>query len=300
MRQVLGLTIAALVVTGCNVGDGEGWFTGRLWVDNCKGGESIGTQSAPGEYDLDADFFAAQPMEDSSESSIQRRNNLIVRVQPTSNNLEVSDGVLLQFVDLDRAAQAFAKGQLLEITDTSLCNGSYCTPTQEDVLRANLYLYTTCPDLRQPLVGGSHVMTPSADGSCLKHVGAGGVPPVTPLKPPCPQLTAAAKAGLEGLCAGDFNNREAQVQANIETWLGGGSGGACVYLCAFGRAQRGQSDKELEGILVDYGDTVAAIVSMNIVDGRAVSLQTCARVAGKINGMFSLEVVRGRAAQSFP
>lgn len=299
-RNLSALTVVLLVVCGCNVGDGDGWFTGSLWVDNCKGGDSLGTQSAPGEYDLDADFFAAQPLEDSSESSTQRRNNLLVRVQPTSNNLEVSDGVLLQFVDLDQAARAFAKGQPLGITNTSLCNGSYCTPTQEDALRASLYLYTTCPDLRQPLVGGSHVLTLSADGSCLKHSGANGAPPNPPWVPPCPQLTAAAKAGLEQLCAGDFNNREAQVQANIETWLGGGSGGACVYLCAFGQARRGQSDKELEGFLVDYGDTVAGIVSMNIVDGRAVNLQTCARVSGKINGMFSMEVVRGRAAQSFP
>jgi hypothetical protein len=67
-----------------------------------------------------------------------------------------------------------------------------------------------------------------------------------------------------------------------------------------GQARRGQPDSELEGFIVDYGDRVAGIFSMQVVDGRAVILKTCANVAGHVSGMFDFEVVRGRAAQSFP
>jgi len=293
------LLVAAAGAGGCLVGDGEGWFEGDLWVGNCKDGDPLGeSANKRGFYDLDADFFAGEPKEDTNQSPTQRRNSLLVRVQPTSNNMEVSDGLMLQFMDPDQAARAFASGEPIGITNRSLCNGTYCAPTQDEVLRAHLYLYTTCPDLQSPLIGSTYVLSATSDGDCLKHLDASGTPPSPPWTPPCPQLTATTRATLDGICAGDFTNRDNK--ALIQQHLGGASQGACVYLCAFGQARRGQNSKELEGFLVDYGDPVAGLVHMNLVDGRAVNLDTCAEVAGQITGMFTFEVVRGRAAQSFP
>jgi hypothetical protein len=292
------LVLAAAASAGCLVGGGDGWVEGELWVENCKEGVPLGESAAKqGRYDLHADFFAAQPQEDTNESKTQRRNTLTVRIQPTSNNMEVSDGLMLQLVDLSRIAQHFAAGEPVGITNSSLCRGTTCATSGEDELRGHLYLYTTCPDLRQPLVGGTHVLssTGTSGASCLKHVVTSGSPPVPAWSAPCPKLTAAARAGLDKLCEGDFNDRTPKDQ--IATWLGDG---ACLYLCALGEARRGQPARELDGFLVNYGDRVAGILSMRIIDGRAVTLNSCASVSGRVTGMFDFEVVRGRAAQSFP
>lgn len=292
------MAAAAAASAGCLVGSGDGWVEGELWVENCKEGVSLGESiTKQGRYDLNASFFAAQPQEDTNESKTQRRNALTVRIQPTSNNMEVSDGLMLQFVDLSRIAKHFAAGEPVGITNSGLCRGTTCSTSEEDQLRSHLYLYTTCPDLRQPVVGGTHVLTStsSSGASCLRHVDASGKAPEPAWSAPCPQLTAAATTGLDKLCDGDFNDRTAKDQ--IETWLGGG---ACLYLCALGEAKRGQSAGELDGFIVNYGDRVAGILSMRIIDGRAVSMNSCASVSGRVTGMFDFEVVRGRAAQSFP
>jgi hypothetical protein len=299
VTAILSLAQIAVLGIACTVGAGDGWVRGSLWIENCRDGNPLGDAlDKPNDFDLKADFYAGEPIEDSDKSIPQKRSSLIVRIQPTSNNPEVSDGLMLQFTDLDLAVQRFASGRPLEITNSGLCSGQSCT-NSEDPLRASLYLYTTCPHLRQPLVGSSHVMTmttsPSSEESCLRHLDETGVAPVPPWTEPCPSLDSAAVDELEMICNSDFND-QSSFDA-VGRLLGGG---ACLYLCRFGEARKGQSEQELKGYHIDYGDRVAGIFSMQIVDGRAVTFQTCANVSGEVRGMFTFEVTRGRAAQSFP
>jgi len=271
---------------GC-LGGGDGWVMGTLWVDNCKNGDPLGESfDRPTTFDLHVDFFTGESMEDSDKSVTQRRSTLVLRIQNTSNNVEVSDGLLLQIIELDVAARSFAAGQPIPISSSNLCPGGNCTLV-EDTLRASLYLYSTCPDGRQALNGSSYSLAPSPkDTTCLQS-GA--------LAPPCPVLADAARQSLDTMCKGDFNDRT-QAPA-ISQLLGHG---ACMYLCALGDARRGQPSDELGGFRISYGDRVAGIFSTGIVDGRAVNLQGCAGGAGEIQGMFDFELARGRSAQSFP
>ena len=288
-RQKLKLLVAVVFAACCCgcPGSGDGWIQGSLWIDNCKDGESFGDSAeSRREFDLNADFFAGEPFEDSNKSSTQRRNSLTLRIQNTSNNVEESDGLLIQVNDLDQAARALAGGILLPITASRLCPGGNC-PLAHDMVRANLYLYATCPDGRQPLWGGSHEFAPSADDpGCLFPTGNN--------PDPCPALTPAARSSLDQLCEGDFEDR-----SSFDA-VGQLLGSSCIYLCRFGDAERGQSPEEIEGFTLEYGDRVAAIISVAVIDGRAINLQTCAQVAGELRGMFDFELTRGQSAQSFP
>jgi hypothetical protein len=285
--QKLKLLLPMVVVCcGCP-GSGNGWIQGSLWIDNCKDGESFGDSAQNRrEFDLNVDFFTGEPFEDSNKSVSQRKNSLTLRIQNTSNNVEESDGLLVQINDLDLAAQALAGGTQLPITASQLCPGGNC-PLVQDLVRASLYLFTTCPDGSQPLSGSSHEFAPSTDKpDCLFPTGK---------KPdPCPPLTAATQSSLDQLCEGDFEDRSSF------DLIGQLLGGSCMYLCRFGDAKRGQDPNDLDGFVLDYGDRVAAIISLNIVDGRAINLQSCAQVAGEVRGMFDFELTRGQSAQSFP
>jgi hypothetical protein len=273
---------------GC-IGRGDGWIIGKLWLDNCKDGEPLGeAYDKQSEFDLHADFFSGEPIEDSNKSVSQRSNRLTIRIQNTSNNLEVSDGLLIQVVDLDLAARSFAESQPMQISTSDLCPGGDCSLV-EDHLRASLYLYATCPDGRQPLTGSSYTVSPSTqDATCLLSTGT--------QTSACPSLSATQRQTLEQLCESDFNDRGSYDA--IGQLLG--TRGACMFFCSLGEARRGQDPSELAGFRVSYGDRIAAIISTNIVDGRAINLQGCAGAAGELRGMFDFELARGRSAQSFP
>lgn len=286
--MTLPLLLLLGALGGC-IGRGDGWIIGKLWLDNCKDGEPLGeAYDEKSDFDLHADFFSGEPIEDSNKSVSQRRNRLTIRIQNTSNNLEVSDGLLIQVVDLDLAARSFARSQPVPISTSDLCPGGSCSLVEDD-LRASLYLYATCPDGRQPLTGSSYALSPSGqDAGCLLSTGTQTAA--------CPDLSAAQQTALEQLCAGDFNDRGSYDL--IGQLLG--TSGACMFFCSLGEARRGQDPSELAGFRVSYGDRIAAIISTNVVDGRAINLQSCAGAAGELRGMFDFELTRGRAAQSFP
>lgn len=298
MMLVLALVLTALAGPGC-IGDGEGWVKGKLWIDNCNDGDSIGeSQSKQADFDLVPDFFVGEPEADGNKSAEQRRNTLAIRIQHTSNNIEESNGLLIQFNDIDLAAEGYAKGIPLDISNSGLCQG---TPNcaYHDSLRATLYLFSACRDLRQPLVGSSFKLksVPGAttdDPVCMQpDVSVTGM---INLALACPTLTDADRQTLDTLCAGSF--QDPTKEKVISSILGGG--GACLYLCQFGDVRKGQNSSELKGTRINYGDQVAGIFSMTILDGRSIMLGTCSKAKGAISGMFSFKVVRGRSAQSFP
>jgi hypothetical protein len=76
---VLGL---ALFAGGCTVGEGEGWVRSeRLYVEDCWNGP----------FDLDPDFFGANPY---------REESLLIRIQRGDNIEEQSDGLTVLVNDI--------------------------------------------------------------------------------------------------------------------------------------------------------------------------------------------------------
>jgi hypothetical protein len=283
IRGMILLLLAAC--SGC-VGTGEGWLAGSLWIDSCNEGEPLAQK---GDFSLDVDFFAGETLEDPNLAISQRRNRLTVRIQVTSNNIEESDGLIFQFLDTAAVARAFVEKTPVPVTNRVTCSGASC-PAEEDLLRARLHLFTRCPDCRQPLVGSSAELGPgpgttSSGQPCQRPTGQD--------RAACATLTSEGRAALDALCAGSF--ADPSVGATISTYLG--IGASCVYLCRFGQAASGQ---DLAGFAIRYGDPVAALYSVRIVDGRALEAGTCAVAEGQLTGMVSFDVRRGQSGQAFP
>lgn len=294
-------TILALGVLLCGcAGQGDGWVTGQLWLENCRAGETLGeAPSKMSDFDLEADFFAAETLEDSNASINQRRNGLNFRIQDTSNWIENSNGLVLQLLDLRGIAHYFARGEPVPVTYRSpLAAGSAGTATADDLIRSRLYLYAKCPECRQPKVAASNEMklSSAASGSSSATSGVDCFVPTGKEAAPCPTLSATQRTALDKVCQGDFNDKENQ--ASIVHLLG--RSGACIFFCQLGAARRGQNPDDLDEFKVDYGDTLAGFFSFNIRDGRSLKLGHCARAQGNLQGMFSFEVSRNRVAQSFP
>lgn len=294
-RRGAALVALSLLVAGCT-GQGQGWVEGELWVENCSDGDPLGGAAAPAPFDLRATFFAGETLEDSNPQPGQKQNRLDIRIQDTSNNVEASNGLLLQLLDLEQIARAVAQGQPIPISNCDLCRDDICASAQ-DVVRAKLYLFAICPSCQQPMLGSavrvSESQSSGGSGRCLQAERTAGesCPKTTPA---CPVLDDQARATLQQLCRTPFTDRS--TLDTIRRTLGGG---ACIYFCQLGELQPG-SDAELAGFNVTYGDQISAFFSSRIVDGRAVKLGGCARINGTLHGRFSFSVSRGRAAQSFP
>lgn len=284
------LLSAALALAGCPApGEGSGWVVGSLWVRNCDDGEELRQAD---DFDLGADFFFGDPLFDTTDSLEERRSSLFVRIQETASNIEEANSLVIQFHDLVQAAQAFVEGDALPISDESLCRT--CT-TIRTAVRMSLNLFVRCPSNLAPITGAAFPLVqratddPARREECLL--------PAATAPPPCPRLGAAEKRALQHICEqADFNRRE--YRDEIRELLG--SSGACLYLCEFGRAERGGDPTELRGFEIDYGHSVAGFFSADVLDTRAVRLGECAGAYGHIEGMFSFELVRSRVAQPFP
>jgi hypothetical protein len=231
---------------------------------------------------------AGEPKEDSNKVPEQRQNRLTIRLQDASDRPETSNGLTLQLLDLDAAAAAFSRRESLPISSRDLLAESQPT-LPRDVVRSRLYLYARCPKAQQPMVGTNYQMKQDATRpSCLLPTGSEA-------SDPCPRPTPAQQAELDALCAADFNDRSSADR--LSQLLGSG---ACLYLCVLGQARRGQSLDQLQGFYVDYGQPIAGLLSVHVEDGRAIRNNSCAEARGVLRGMFSFEVQRGRAGQSFP
>lgn len=254
-------------------------MTGELRIDDCKGSAY---SSDPGRsFSLPVDFYAGDPLISRVESEATRRSGLTLRLQGSSNSFEQTDGLMLQFRDLEVVARSVAAGMPLGLTDTS-----------NKLVRAQIYLYNSCPDNGSPIVASSRTMTLNtgiAGEKCLQVDAA--------IPASCPTLTEAQRTELLGLCQEDFNLRSPERDAQITRLLGGG---ACIFLCQLGIASYGVSTDNFQVFELYYGDVVSGIFSFGLVDQRAVELDECAHASGNVNGMFRFDLLRTRVSQSFP
>lgn len=131
--------LALSVGAGCTVGDGSGSVkTDRLYLQDCWNGP----------FDLQPDFFAANPY---------RQESLLIRVQRGDNNQEASDGLTVIVNDL-KAVQA-QLGQPIPVGLPSGVTPPGQVPTGEPnpLVVLSLYLHQTCHEQNSATysVGGS-------------------------------------------------------------------------------------------------------------------------------------------------
>ena len=287
---LIPLLALGLFAAGCPAGRGEGWVTGSLWVDSCKEGASL---RRDGDYDLEADFFAGDPLFDTVESQHLRRSKLLIRMQATSNPIIESDSLAIQFLDLGYAARSFVRREGIAFSDDGLLPDAVETATQA---RMQLQLFNSCPSSRSAVSALPWALTEQTTESGERCAMAGDL---NDRQPGCPNLSANDLVKLEAICAEpDFNERGSRDE--LRRILGSGPAPACMFLCQLGDLSRDTPIESLTGYGIDYDQEVAALFHARLIDPRAVRLHECARASAELSGRFRFTLVRSRVAQPFP
>jgi hypothetical protein len=98
------LPVAALLLLGaCKAGEGKGTAEGPLFILGCGGpGKDLGTPESPKIFNLNPNFFAAEPIEEGDRIKV---NRLIIRLQPTGRSREVNDVLTFDIPDSREVAR---------------------------------------------------------------------------------------------------------------------------------------------------------------------------------------------------
>lgn len=159
--RTLGMFVASLLITGCSLGDGTGTVkSDQLFAHECWG--QVGGTTAQGVYDLQPDFFAANPYRSAIQIRIQRGNDL----------QEVSDGLSVVIDDVFKIRSALAIARTLNSDDAGVADAG-----PEDA-----GAQSTCTTAA-PTDG---TLGPHSDGTATFQVAlpAGVTPPGSPAIPP--------------------------------------------------------------------------------------------------------------------
>ena len=105
------LVLVALAAFGCSVGQGSGEVKGPLTILDCGGaGKNFPTAAMPNEeYNLHADFFAAEQLLDLSMGQ-SKQHRLIIRIQNKGRRREVSDILRFDITNLYEVARCVHGG----------------------------------------------------------------------------------------------------------------------------------------------------------------------------------------------
>ncbi len=161
--RALGLFVAGLLITGCSLGEGTGEVkSDRLFAHECWGQVDGGGNPSEEVYDMQPDFFAANPYRSTVQIRVQRGNDLE----------EVSDGLAVLIDDVPKIRAALAVARTLKSSDAGVEDAGAPDPGSP----------MACPGAGPPT--GS--LGPHADGSATFQVAlpAGVTPPGSPSVPP--------------------------------------------------------------------------------------------------------------------
>jgi len=102
LKGVLPVVLAVASAAGCVVGAGSGSAKGPLWIEGCLEGKPYGTPDDPADFDLAPTFFAGEPIEDFADTN--PTNRLIIRMQRTGNEPQISDTLFFDIPDSGKVA----------------------------------------------------------------------------------------------------------------------------------------------------------------------------------------------------
>lgn len=169
--RVLGMMVAAALITGCSLGQGTGEVTSNdLFAHECWGQVGNLGASGNGVYELQPDFFAAIPY----------RSTLQVRVQHGDDLQEVSDGLLVLVDDVNKIRDSLIVARALQVGDLGVSDAG-----AGDAGAGDAGADGGAP-VCATLSSTSGLLGPHADGSTTFQVAlpAGVIPPGSPSVPP--------------------------------------------------------------------------------------------------------------------
>lgn len=135
MKLAPAFLALAMATTACSVGEGEGEITSeRLFASGCLDGP----------FDLEPNFFAAQPY----------RNTLDIRIQKGDDIEELSDGLKVLVTDLARARDNIGAPLAVGLPKGVTPPGIPVTPNPDPpFVHVTLYLHRTCHEQNVALYG---------------------------------------------------------------------------------------------------------------------------------------------------
>jgi hypothetical protein len=155
MRASLLLVLVGAAL-GCE-GKGTGSATGTLFVNQCTADTSLGSASAPVNFDLHPTYFVAVPQDD-IERPTPAMSRVFIRVQSEGTQIEESDGIIIQIADVAQVAAQVGGA----------------TPVGPNTnARATLSLLSTCPLVGVQLELDGNLFftrfgTPNGDGAVTR------------------------------------------------------------------------------------------------------------------------------------
>jgi hypothetical protein len=272
IRRVLLIVgpVLAVVSAGCTIGEGSGSAVGPLWILGCQNGDDYGTEAKPKDFSLDPTFFAGEPIEGISDGV--PANRLIIRMERTGNEIQISDTLFFDVIDSGLVAHCLRGRTVGGVPDwDSTASGTldpnalpWCEPNGGPMGATRIHLLPFGP-VRSAL-------TPLATCQSNMH------------PPAVVSITGVAKDGWIDFL--DFGKAEQPDKAP---------------------EARDDLDLETGGFKVAFGDRLRANFSVVLDDDRTetaihkmIDVPPDPRIGGTLDGNFDFNLQRGRSAQTFP
>jgi hypothetical protein len=260
--------LAAVSAVGCTIGEGSGAAMGPLWILGCPhdGKPDYGSEADPIPFDLAPTFFAGEPIEGISDGI--PANRLIIRMERTGNEIQISDTLFFDVIDSGRIARCLRGRTVAGVPDWDTTSGtlntmdpSWCEPMAGPNGETRIHLIPFGP-VRSAL-------TPLATCQSSMH------------PPAVVSITGVANDGwIEFL---DFGPAEQPDKAPDDR------------------------DPVETDFKVNFGQRLRANFSVVLGDDRTetaihnrIDVPPAARIGGTLDGNFDFDLERGRAAQTFP
>ena len=271
MRRVLLVVLpvlAAVSAGGCTVGSGTGSAIGPLWILGCQDGHDYGTEADPNTFNLEPTFFAGEPIEGISDGI--PANRLIIRMERTGNEIQISDTLFFDVIDSGMIARCLRGRTVAGVPDWDTTTGTadpsvmppWCEQMAGPMGETRIHLLPFGP-VRSAL-------TPFATCQSTMH------------PPAVVSITGVAMDGW--IDFSDFGDAE--------------------------QPDRASEDRDPVGtdFKVNYGAPLRANFHVVLTDDRyeqaihdnMIAVPPAPRIGGTLDGNFDFDLERGRSAQTFP
>jgi hypothetical protein len=257
--------LAAVSAAGCTIGDGSGAADGPLLILGCKKGKDFNE-----DFHLKPTFFAGEPIEGISDGI--PANRLIIRMERTGNEIQISDTLFFDVEDSGLVAHCLRGRTVGGVPDwDSTATGTldpnatpWCQPNGGPNGETRIHLLPFGP-VRSAL-------TPLATCQSDMH------------PPAVVNITGVAKDGwIDFLEFGEAEQPGDAPEARTDV------------------------DAESGGFKVNFGDRLHANFSVVLNDDRTetaihnmIDVPPDPRIGGTLEGFFDFNLERGRSAQTFP
>lgn len=316
-RSLAALALFGAAVAGCTVGSGSGSARGSLWVNGCgSNGSNYGTPptqgnpAVPRAYDLQPTFFAGEPIDDLSMSSLPR-NRLTLRMESSGLALQYNDTLYFDILDSYEVARCVRGHTVGGQPDWNVGEPLYNTPPGGPLPLWCDWSATAAGD------GGASDggIIPGTDAAAISDAGAtldGGMSVMAayPRIYITPDTDLRSSLALLSTCPGPSANVAADA-INTPATATAPAAVSWIEFLNFGSAEQSDLAPEMRtpispGFTISYGDRLRANFHLVLQDAAVIYATEnlmpipAPLLGATLDGYFDFDLERGRAAQAFP